>query len=486
MRVPSGAVATKDAHDVLITRKPGPSRARRVLRGVALVIGLIPPFWPFSLGTWLYLRRRPHSKSLRLVRQAIADLDRGNIGIAVKKLQEAHFLDPNNSDALYWLGLVMSAQDRPADAIEALSLVAERIPGLPEVETALTDAYLDSDKPEAALFHAQRLFDSAPYDTNSILKLAEALTASGQNELAIRTLTQAPLYKTRLSRDLIRVHYELGRLLQEAGEEDKARDHYERVYTADAKFEDVASRLGSYLKFAGLLILLAGCAPEPVEPDDGFRPIFDGASFDGWRGLGRDTVPAVHWHVEDGMIRKVASGGIPRAADGQVLDGGDLMTIERFSDFELRFEWKVAPGANSGVKYNVSEAFSTSIDPPFGALGFEYQVLDDDRHVDAEIPSHRTGSLYDLIAAPDTKPLRPPGEFNQSRLIWSGGHGEHWLNGEMVVSYDIGTPRFDSLFAASKYASLAEMNTTRAGHIVLQDHGDDVWFRNLRIKTLPR
>ncbi|MFT4605471.1 MAG: hypothetical protein ACI9W4_002210 [Rhodothermales bacterium] len=237
-------------------------------------------------------------------------------------------------------------------------------------------------------------------------------------------------------------------------------------------------------RFACLIALLAGCATESVDSTDGFRPIFDGESFEGWRGLGQDEVPAAHWMVEDGMIRKVASGSIPRAADGQVLDGGDLMTVETFSNFELRFEWKVAPGANSGVKYNVSEALSTSNGPPSGALGFEYQVLDDGLHADAEIASHRTGSLYDLIAAPDTKPLRPVGEFNESRLIWSGGHGEHWLNGEMVVSFDLGTPRFDSLFAASKYADLAEMNTTRAGHIVLQDHGDDVWFRNLRIKTL--
>ena len=242
-RVSSGVVATKVESDVLVTRKPGPSPTRRIVRGVAIVIGLIPPFWPVSLGTWLYLRQRPHSKSIRLVRQAVADLDKGNIGLAVKKLQEAHFLDTNNSDALYWLGLVMAAQDRPSDAIEALSLVAERIPGLPEVETALTDAYLDSDEPEAALFHAQRLFDSAPYDTNSILKLAEALSASGKDDLAIRTLKQAPLFKIRLNRDLIRVHHELGRLLQESGEVEQARGHYERVYSTDANFEDVADRL---------------------------------------------------------------------------------------------------------------------------------------------------------------------------------------------------------------------------------------------------
>lgn len=261
--------------------------------------------------------------------------------------------------------------------------------------------------------------------------------------------------------------------------------------------------------FLSILIagaILGGCQTEPEAPDpglqaesetlsdgvqaesaaqaEGFLPLFDGESFDGWRGLGRDDVPAEHWRVEDGMIRKVASGSIPRAADGQVLEGGDLMTVERFSDFELEFEWKVAPGANSGVKYNVSEAFSTANGPPTGALGFEYQVLDDNLHADAEIPSHRVGSLYDLIAAPDSKPVRPVGVFNHSRLIWSGGHGEHWLNGELLLSFDLGTPRFDSLFAASKYADLAEMNVARAGHIVLQDHGDDVWFRNIRIKNL--
>ncbi|MFT4605467.1 MAG: tetratricopeptide (TPR) repeat protein [Rhodothermales bacterium] len=242
-RVASGAVATREVSEVLVTRKPGPSLTRRVLRGVAITVGLFPPFWPITLGTWLFLRRRPPTRSLRLVQKAIADLDRGNNGIAVKRLQEAHFLDPTNSDALYWLGLVMSAQDRPEDAIEALSLVAERIPGLPEVETALTDAYLDTDKPEAALYHAQRLFDSAPYDTNSVLKLAEAFTASGQPALAIRTLSQAPLHRTRLTKDLIRVHYELGRLLQDAGEGSEARAHFERAFAADAKFEDVADRL---------------------------------------------------------------------------------------------------------------------------------------------------------------------------------------------------------------------------------------------------
>ena len=118
-----------------------------------------------------------------------------------------------------------------------------------------------------------------------------------------------------------------------------------------------------------LMALAAGCATPENGADDGtsaeadWRPLFDGTSFAGWRGLGRDSIPTAHWVIEDGMIRKVASGAVPTAADGQPLAGGDIMTIDTFTDFELSFEWKVSPGGNSGIKYNVSEALSTSSPP---------------------------------------------------------------------------------------------------------------------------
>jgi hypothetical protein len=213
--------------------------------------------------------------------------------------------------------------------------------------------------------------------------------------------------------------------------------------------------------------------------------LFDGTSFAGWRGLGRDSVPGGHWIIEDGAIRKLASGAVPTAADGQPLEGGDLMTVGTWRDFELTFEWKVAPGANSGIKYNVSEAMSTAAPPTYAALGFEYQVLDDDLHPDAlNGPNRTAGALYDLVPPGPGKELRPVGSFNEGRIVFRNGHGEHWLNGIKVLEYDLGTPAFDSVLAMSKYASMEGFAERRAGHIVLQDHGDDVWFRNLRVRRL--
>lgn len=223
-----------------------------------------------------------------------------------------------------------------------------------------------------------------------------------------------------------------------------------------------------------------------AERAEGWRLLFDGRSMKGWRGLGRDTVPSVHWVVRDGAITKIAQDKITQRtqADGQPLDGGDLMTIETFGDYELAWQWRVTPGANSGVKYNVSEELSTGIEPKHAAKGFEYQVLDDDRHPDGKLPSHRAGALYDLIPPNDAKHLRPVGEWNDSRIVFVGNHGEHWLNGAKVVEYDLGTPRMDSVLAASKYRSWAWFGQRRRGHIVLQDHGDEAQFRAIRIREL--
>ena len=231
----------------------------------------------------------------------------------------------------------------------------------------------------------------------------------------------------------------------------------------------------------------SAAAADPAEAagtaGEEWTPLFDGETLAGWRGLQTGAIPAGHWVVEDGMIRKVASAQVPRADDGQVLEGGDIMTEATYRDYEFAFEWRVSEGGNSGIKYNVDRTLSVETPPPTGALGFEYQILDDDRHMDREVASHRAASLYDLIAAPDDKPLRTVGTFNESRIIWRGGVGEHWLNGERVVRFEVATAAFDSAFAASKYAEIPAMAEPRDGHIVLQDHGDDVWFRNLRIRT---
>lgn len=216
----------------------------------------------------------------------------------------------------------------------------------------------------------------------------------------------------------------------------------------------------------------------------GWSLLFDGTSLGGWRGLGSSGVPVAHWVAENGAIRKVASGKVPVQTDGQPLEGGDLMTDSSYRDFELAWEWRVTPGANSGVKYNVSEALSMAIPPTHGAKGFEYQIIDDDRHADGQLPTHRSGALYDLVAPNEQKRLRPVGEWNSSRIVLRGNHGEHWLNGALVVSYDLGTARMDSALSASKYRGWPWFADRRAGHIVLQDHGDEVHFRSIRIRSL--
>ncbi len=223
----------------------------------------------------------------------------------------------------------------------------------------------------------------------------------------------------------------------------------------------------------------------PAEKAAGFRLLFDGQSFAGWRGLGYDSVPTAHWKIENGAIRKVPGGEIPRMADGQPAAGGDLMTTEAFGNFEFRWEWKIGRAGNSGVKYNVSEALSISNAANHAALGFEYQLLDDSLHEDNKIASHHAGALYDLIPPGASKTLRPVGQWNSSVIVFRGNHGEHWLNGAKVVEFQLGTPRMDSLLAISKYRSIQNFAQRRKGHIVLQDHGEEVYFRSLRIRVLP-
>ncbi len=222
-----------------------------------------------------------------------------------------------------------------------------------------------------------------------------------------------------------------------------------------------------------------------AELAEGWKLLFDGDTFAGWRGLGRSSIPEAHWIVEDGNIRKVASGDVPTAPDGQPLEGGDIRTVDTYENFELMLEWRVAPGANSGIKYNVDEEMSTASPPVYAALGFEYQILDDDLHPDAQNGPNRTAAaLYDMIGPGADKNLRPVGEYNEARVVFRGGHGEHWLNGVKVVEYDLGTEHFTSLLAASKYGPIEGFADKRKGHVVLQDHGDNVWFRNIKIREL--
>jgi len=222
------------------------------------------------------------------------------------------------------------------------------------------------------------------------------------------------------------------------------------------------------------------------ERAEGWRMLFDGRTLGGWRGLGYDSVPTAHWKVENGAIRKIPNGEIPRLPDGQPAKGGDLMTIATFGDFEVVWEWKIGRAGNSGLKYNVSEELSMAVAPNHAAIGFEYQLLDDDLNEDNKLASHRSGALYDMIPPSDGKTLKPVGEWNSSTLLFRGTHAEHWLNGVKVVEFDLGAPRVDSLLRLSKYKNIKDFAVRKQGHIVLQDHGEEVFFRSIKLRELGR
>lgn len=246
-------------------------------------------------------------------------------------------------------------------------------------------------------------------------------------------------------------------------------------------------------------ILIAGCgktgntvssyerhnALSPEDQKEGWKLLFDGKTFNGWRGLGRDNVPKEHWKIEDGCIRKLNSGLVPSLPDGQPVEGGDLMTIDTFNNYELYFEWKLTKAGNTGLKYNVSEEMSKASGSQYSALGFEYQLLDDNdsMYVGKIKPSQFTGCLYDMIA-PVGAEVKPLGQFNSSRILINGNHVEHWLNGKKVVEFEFGSARLDSLFLLSKYRDTPGFHHKRKGHIVLQNHKDDAWFRNIKIREI--
>lgn len=223
----------------LVTHRPPGKLRRQLLKGFGVVLGFFPPVWPFYLGGWLFWRSRPPQKSMRQVRKAIQALEKGQTGIALKLLQDAHYLNPNNNDALYWLGMVLKTQNRHEEAADALSLVSERIPELPEVEAALVDIYVAMQESEAAVYHAQRLLDMAPYQPKTPLKLADAFEAAGRIDLAIEALERAPVHKRVLTQTLVEIHYRLGILHERQANSEKALHHFKRVLAKDISFKDV-------------------------------------------------------------------------------------------------------------------------------------------------------------------------------------------------------------------------------------------------------
>lgn len=213
-----------------------------------------------------------------------------------------------------------------------------------------------------------------------------------------------------------------------------------------------------------------------LEKQQGFRLLWDGKTTNGWRGAFKDKFPEKGWQIKDGVLSVIPSGG------GESTNGGDIITDEKFSAFELTFDFKYAPGSNSGVKYFVDEKYLST----GSAIGLEYQILDNERHPDAKqgVVGNRTlSSLYDLI--PAIKVSDVPREWNEGRIVvYQDNRIEHWYNGRKVVEYQRGTPIYYALVARSKYSVWEGFGMAEKGHILLQDHGDAVSFRSIKIREL--
>jgi hypothetical protein len=214
-----------------------------------------------------------------------------------------------------------------------------------------------------------------------------------------------------------------------------------------------------------------------AEAKAGWKLLFDGKAMTGWRGAYMQTLPARGWQVREGTLIVDESGG------GEAAYGGDIVTVDEYSNFDLRVDFMLTEGANSGIKYFVIEAEPKT---PGSAKGLEYQLLDDDRHPDAKLGTNgnRTcASLYDLIPAVDKPPV-PVGAWNSARIVVRGRHVEHWLNGVKVLEFERGGPEFLARKAQSKFKDIPGFGEYPAGHILLQDHGNRVSFRNIKIRVL--
>ncbi len=218
-----------------------------------------------------------------------------------------------------------------------------------------------------------------------------------------------------------------------------------------------------------MLNVQAGNAPKKGK----WEKLFDGKSLTGWHTYLKAGQPVSDkWKVEDNAI-VLTSGG-----------AGDLVTDKEYGDFELEIEWKIAEKGNSGVIFHVNE------DPKYRATyatGPEMQVLDDERHPDAtkgRDGNHKAGSLYDLLPPSDFSVVKPAGEWNKAKLIIKEGKAEQYLNGKKVVEYPTNGPEWDKMVENSKFKGWPGFGKFQKGHIALQDHGDKVWYRNIRIREL--
>ncbi|WP_069657982.1 3-keto-disaccharide hydrolase [Arcticibacter eurypsychrophilus] len=205
-----------------------------------------------------------------------------------------------------------------------------------------------------------------------------------------------------------------------------------------------------------------------------WKVLFDGQSTEGWHSYGKTTAGAA-WKVQDGALH------LDAAAKAAGVAGGDLVTDQEFKDFDLMLEWKISAKGNSGIIFYVHDDQAKY--PDTYNTGLEMQVLDNDGHDDGKIPKHRAGDLYDLVAS-STEPVKPVGEWNKAEIVSKKGKLDLYLNGIKVVSTTLWNEDWKKLVAGSKFASMPDFSIYKSGKIALQDHGNEVWYRNIKIRKL--
>ena len=233
----------------------------------------------------------------------------------------------------------------------------------------------------------------------------------------------------------------------------------------------VAVALAASISLAAATAAQAPNQLSPAEQKAGWTLLFNGSSLDGWRGYKRPDASGTRWLVKDGLL--CLDPGDKTDTRG----ARDIVAVAPSSQFELAWDWRVSVGGNSGVKYFVLEDGES-------AIGHEYQLIDDERHPDAKIGPHRqTAAFYDVLPAAD-RPIKPAGEWNTTRIVVRGETVEHWLNGKKVLQYELGSPALKAAIAKSKFKDIPRFGLRQNGHILLQDHGNQVWFRSIKIRRI--